>query len=84
MTQGDADDAHPDVSNDGSRLLFLRHHSDLYMMPADGTGAPQQLFAAREHNQLVEWPAWGRRDTTIVFSLAQMTGDLFLLRESHR
>ena len=53
-------------------------------MPADGTGAPQLLFAAREHNQLVEWPAWGRRDTMVVFSLAQMTGDLFLLREGHR
>lgn len=84
LTQGDADDAHPDVSSDGARLLFLRHHSDLYVMPADGTGAPQLLFAAREHNQLVEWPAWGRHDTTVVFSLAQMTGDLFLLRQSHR
>lgn len=84
LTQGDADDAHPDVSSDGARLLFLRHHGDLYVMPADGTGAPQLLFAAREHNQLVEWPAWGSRDTTVVFSLAQMTGDLFLLRESHR
>ena len=84
LTQGDADDAHPDVSGDGERLLFLRHHSDLYVMPADGTGAPQLLFAAREHNQLVEWPAWGKRDTTVVFSLAQMTGDLFLLHESRR
>ena len=42
------------------------------------------FFAAREHNQLVEWPAWGKRDTTVVFSLAQMSGDLFLLHESRR
>jgi Tol biopolymer transport system component len=82
LTQGDQDDAHPDASSDGRRLLFLRHHTDLYVMPADGTGAPELLFGAREHNQLVEWPAWGPHDATVVFSLAQMTGDLFLLHES--
>lgn len=82
LTQGDADDAHPDVSSNGQRLLFLRHHSDIYVMPVDGTREPELLFAAREHSQLVEWPAWGPGDATVVFSLAQMTGDLFLLRDS--
>lgn len=80
LTQGDADDAHPDVSSDGRRLLFLRQHRDLYVMPTDATAAPEVVYGFREHNRLVEWPAWGPRDATIVFSVAEMRGDLFVLR----
>ncbi len=80
LTQGDADDAHPDVSSDGRRLLFLRQHRDIYLMPTDATFPPQLVVGFREHNRLVEWPAWGPRDVSIVFSVAEMTGDLFLLQ----
>jgi Tol biopolymer transport system component len=80
LTQGDADDAHPDVSSDGRRLLFLRQHHDVYVMPSDATSPPQLVVAFPEHNRLVEWPAWGPRDESIVFSVADMNGDLFLLR----
>jgi Tol biopolymer transport system component len=80
LTQGDADDAHPAVSADGHRVLFLRQHRDLYVMPADALAPPVRVFGFPERNRLIEWPAWGPGDATIVFSVAEMAGDLFLLR----
>ncbi|HYF12389.1 MAG TPA: protein kinase [Actinomycetota bacterium] len=80
LTHGDADDAHPDVSSDGRRLLFLRQHRSLYVMPTDALSPPELVHAFDAHNQLIEWPAWGPRDASIVFSVAEMAGDLFLLR----
>lgn len=80
LTQGDADDAHPDVSSDGGRLLFLRNHREIYVMPVDGTAPPDLVVGFPERSRLVEWPAWGPHDASIVFSVAEMSGDLFLLQ----
>lgn len=80
LTQGDADDAHPDVSSDGGRLLFLRNHREIYVMPVDGTAPPDLVVGFPERSRLVEWPAWGPHDASIVFSVADMSGDVFLLQ----
>lgn len=51
-------------------------------MPVDATAPPDLLFGFREHNRLVEWPGWGPEDASVVFSVAEMAGDLFLLRSA--
>lgn len=78
LTSGNIDDAHPDVSPDGRRVLFLRHHRDLFTVPAGG-GEPVLLYSLGGSTSLIEWPAWTPDGRGVVFSVSERTGDLFRL-----
>jgi Tol biopolymer transport system component len=78
LSTGNTDDAHPDISPDGMSLLFLRNHRDIYVLPIAG-GSPQRVHSAEKHNQLIEFPAWRPDGQSIVYSLAQKSGDIFAL-----
>ena len=78
VATGGSDDAHPAVSSDGTELLFLRNHRDLYVMRLpDGT--PRLIRSFDEPNRLIEFPSW-TPDGGVTFSIADKSGDLFLLR----
>ena len=79
ISTGNTDDAHPDVSSDGQGIMFLRNHRDLYVVPIQG-GEPELVYAFKEHNRLIEFPAWSPDGHGIVFSIAEKTGDIFLLK----
>lgn len=78
ISTGNTDDAHPDVSSDGQRIMFLRNHRDLFVVPIQG-GEPELVYAFEAHNRLIEFPAWTPDGSGIVFSIAEKTGDIFLL-----
>ncbi len=82
VSTGGNDEAHPDVSPDGTRLLFLRSHRDLYAMTLP-EGRPQLIRSFSEPNRLIEFPSW-TSDGGVVFSIADKSGDLFLLRAPER
>lgn len=79
ISTGNTDDAHPDVSPDGRRLMFLRNHRDLYVLPTAG-GEPELAYAFKEHNRLIEFPAWTHDGRGMIFSIADKSGDIFLLK----
>jgi Tol biopolymer transport system component/class 3 adenylate cyclase len=83
ISTGNTDDAHPDVSPDGQRIMFLRNHRDLYVLPING-GEPELVFAFKEHNRLIEFPAWTHDGRGIVFSISDKTGDIFLLQSANQ
>ena len=82
MKTGGIDDAHPAVSPDGTQILFLRDHRDLYVMPVDG-GTPRLVRAFTEPTRIIDFPSW-TSDGRIVFSITDRLGDLFVLRGSSR
>ena len=78
VTSGNVDDAHPAVTRDGELLLFLRNHQEIYVMPT--AGGPERLVHSYSgYNQLIELPSWSHDDTSILFSLARRTGDIFAI-----
>ncbi|HEX2122075.1 MAG TPA: hypothetical protein VHL59_10575, partial [Thermoanaerobaculia bacterium] len=79
ITRGNTDDAHPDVSPDGRSLLFLRNHSELHVMPIEG-GPSRIVLKYEGYNRLVEFPAWSPDGKSIVFSLAEKSGDIFRMQ----
>ncbi len=79
VTDGAPEDSHPDVSPDARSVLFVRNHTDLYVAPAKG-GAPKLLYASKGRNQWIDNPSWTPDGRGVVFSLAEKTGDLFVLR----
>ncbi|MCZ6776778.1 MAG: hypothetical protein O7D34_10020 [Ignavibacteria bacterium] len=83
ISTGNTDDAHPHVSPDGQRIMFLRNHRDLYVLPING-GEPELVFAFKEHNRLIEFPAWTHDGRGIVFSISDKTGDIFLLHSPNQ
>jgi len=59
--------------------MFLRNHRDLYVVPIQG-GEPELVYTFEAHNLLIEFPAWTPDGHGIVFSIAEKTGDIFLLK----
>ncbi len=78
VTSGNVDDAHPAVTRDGELLLFLRNHQEIYVMPTAG-GTERLVHSYSGYNQLIELPSWSHDDTSILFSLARRTGDIFAI-----
>jgi serine/threonine-protein kinase len=72
-TEGDNDD--PVWSPDGSRILFNRlspgTREDLWVMPADGSGAATQLLALPGNQWPSDWP----HDTLVLFNHSQEPGE---------
>jgi TolB protein len=73
---------HATVSPDGTLILFVHEHRDLYVMPTSG-GIPRLLHASTELNRTIDFPSW-TNDGRVVFSVRDKSGDLFLLRAEGR
>ncbi len=79
LTSGTAEDSHPAWSpTDPDTIVFLRDHLNLFAISVS-TGEENQLTDYRAANVLLDHPSFAPDGTRVYFSLANKTGDLYIL-----
>jgi Tol biopolymer transport system component len=82
LRQVQTDVRHATVSPDGSSILFVREHRDLYVMSVSGR-RPRLLYESTGPDRTIDFPSW-TNDGRVVFSVRDKSGDVFLLRAEGR